>query len=127
MLDRDTSMPERPQIGRAEWVEDKRQYVLRTIERAADGTTNPLLAVHEIEKWLYALPELTKLVAMEDMAYLEQVNRQSCELPLSTERQYWAAESLRERDLIAQSLTKRVREEALSVFARIADDLKRGL
>jgi hypothetical protein len=83
--------------------------------------------VHEIEKWLFALPELTRLVANEDLGYLKKVCRESQELPLSTERQYWAPESLREKDLIAQSLINRVREGTLSVFVRIADDLNRML
>jgi hypothetical protein len=46
---------------------------------------------------------------------------------LGTERQYWAAESLREKDLIGQALIKRVRGEVLLAFARIADDLKQVL
>lgn len=120
-------MPERPQLSRTEWIEDRRNYVLQTIEQTSHGTINVLLAVHEIEKWLFAMPELTSLVSKEDMAYLKEIRRQSSELPLSTERQYWAPDSLREKDLIAQSLTERVRGNTLSVFARIADDLKRML
>jgi hypothetical protein len=117
-------MPE--QKSRAEWVENRRQYVLQTAKQAADGTVNLLLAVYEIHKWLYALPELTRQVAKEDIGYLKKVCDESRELPLSTERQYWAPESLREKDLIAQSLIRRVREEVLSVFARVVDDLRRG-
>jgi hypothetical protein len=114
-------------MSRAEWVEDRRQYILQIVEQATNGTINLLLAVHQVEKRLFALPELTRLAAKEDVAYLKQVRRQSCELPLGTERQYWAAESLREKDLIGQALIKRVRGEVLLAFARIADDLKQVL
>jgi hypothetical protein len=114
-------------MNRVEWVEDRRRYVLRTIEQAGNGTVSLLLAADEIHKWLYALPELTRLVSGEDMEYLKGVGRESKDLPLSTERQYWAAESLREKDLVAQALEAQVREKLLLTFARIADDLKRML
>jgi hypothetical protein len=46
---------------------------------------------------------------------------------LSTERQYWAENSLREKDLIAQTLEQEIHDDVLAAFARIADDLKRML
>ncbi len=53
-----------------------------------------------------------------------QIVNELRELPLSTERQHWAPESLREKDLKALSIEKRVRERVFTVFARIADNLK---
>ena len=35
-----------------------------------------------------------------------------------------ASESLHEKDLIARSIEKRIREDAMSAFARISNDLK---
>ena len=79
------SLSERPQVSRAEWIEDRRQHVLQSMKEASNGQLNLLLAAREAEKWLFAFPELTKRVAKEDMRYSKQVNRESRELPLSTE------------------------------------------
>jgi len=120
-------MVEASDANSPEWIEDRRRYVLDTAEQAASGTIRLLLAVHEIWKWLFALPELTRLVTQKDIDYLKWVCDRSCELPLSTERQYWADKSLREKDLIAQKLEQEIREDVLAAFARIVNDIKRML
>jgi hypothetical protein len=112
---------------RAKWVEDRRQYVIQTSATLPSEPVAFLFAVHEVWKWIFALPELKAHIAVADFQYLCEIVDKCSGLPLSTEWQHWAVESLREKDLIACSIEERVREDVLSAFARISNDLERML
>jgi hypothetical protein len=43
---------------------------------------------------------------------------------LGSERQYWAPDSIREKDAEAALYTAQIRDELLLAFARIAEDLE---
>lgn len=112
---------------RVKWIEERRQYVIQTMATAPSEPIAFLFAVHEVWKWLFALKELKAHVTDADFQFLYGIVHQCSELPLSTERQYWAPESLCDKDLIARSIEERAREDVLSAFARISNDLKRML
>jgi len=116
--------PEMSPEERTKWIEDRRQYVVQTATTAPDRPVPFLFAVHEVWKWLFAMPELKARVADADFQFLYGIVRECYGLPLSTERQYWARESLQEKDLKAESIEQRIREDVRSAFARIVRDLK---
>jgi len=108
-----------------EYVEHRKRDVLQTVQQVENGAVGLLLAVREINGALHEVPELEKRVREADFLFLTGVSSECDELPLGTERQYWAPESLREKDLRAQFYEERIREDILSALARIADDLSK--
>jgi hypothetical protein len=110
-----------------EYVEHRRKDVLKTLEQAASGAIGLLLAVREINAALHEVPELERKVGEADSLFLTGVSSECDGLPLGTERQYWASDSLREKDAQAQCYEQKVRGEVLSAFARITDGLKEAL
>jgi hypothetical protein len=93
--------------------------------KAMNGEISLLLAVRQINSALHGLPERERKIRNEDFIFFKAVSSECDELPLGTERQYWAPESLREKDLRAQSYEQKIREDILSALARIADDLSK--
>ena len=118
-------MPERIHISHEEYVQQSGGTALDIARRAMNGEIGLLLAVLQINSALHGLPELEKKVRRSDFLFLKGVSSECDELPLGTERQYWAPESLRDKDLRAQSYEQKIREDILSALARIADDLSR--
>jgi len=112
---------------RARWVENRRQFVIDTATAPPNEAIPFLFAVHEVWKWLFAMKELKARVADADFQLLASVVHECREFPLSTERQYWAPESLRQKDVIARGIEKRARKDVLTTFSRIANDLKEPL
>jgi hypothetical protein len=109
-----------------EYLEQRCRDVIEMVQQAVNGTVGLLLAVREINAALHELPELEKRVREADFLFLTGVSSECDGLPLGTERQYWAPDSLQEKDLQAQSYERKIREEVLSAFARIADHLKQA-
>jgi hypothetical protein len=107
-----------------EYVEQRSRYVVETVRQAENGTVGLLLAVREINAALHELPELEKKVREADFLFLTGVSSECDGLPLGTERQYWAPDSLREKDAQAARYAARIRDDVLLALARIADDLK---
>jgi|ERR1700678_1584424 hypothetical protein len=110
-----------------EYVTYRRGHVLGLIRQAQNGEIGLLLAVREAQIIRRELAELQKRPESADLLFLTGVSSESDELPLGSERQYWAPDSLREKDAKAHAYEERIREKVLSSFARIADDLKRVL
>ena len=52
------------------------------------------------------------------------VDSESDNLPLGPERKFWAADSLKEKDLIAAEYETRVRENVLTALSNIATTLE---
>ena len=121
-----TSLDESPE-ERAKWVENRRQFIVETATAPPKEPIPFLFAAHEVWKWLFAMKELKARVTDADFQFLHGIVNKLRELPLDTERQYWAPESLREQDKIAESYEREIRENVLTAFARIADDLKEPL
>jgi hypothetical protein len=111
----------------AKWVENRRRFLIETAGSPPSEPIPFLTTVHEVWKWLFAIKELKAQVAESDFQLLYGVVQECRDLALGTERQYWAAESLREKDLMARAIENRVREDVLPAFARIANDLTRML
>lgn len=109
-----------------EYLEQRCRDVIEMVQQAVNGTVGLLLAVREINAALHELPELEKRVREADFLFLTGVSSECDGLPLGTERQYWAPDSLQEKDLQAQSYEREIREEVLSASARIADHLKQA-
>ncbi len=118
-------MPERTHMSHEEYVQHSGGIALQIARRAINGEMNLLLAVREINSALHGLPELEKKVQRSDFLFLTGVSSECDELPLGSERQYWAPESLRERDLRARAYEEKIRQDILSALARIADDLSK--
>jgi hypothetical protein len=93
------------------------------VHRAQNGDIGLLLAVREIHGILWELPDLETKPESADVLFLKGVSSECDDLPLGSERQYWAPEALREKDALAASYETRIRDKALLAFARIADDL----
>lgn len=110
-----------------EYVEYRRKYVLHVLQQAASGEIGLLLAVREINSALHELPELEKRIEEDDFVFFTAVASECDGLPLGSERQYWAPAALREKDTKIQAYEQAIREETLTVFARIADHLKEPL
>jgi hypothetical protein len=117
-------MPERIHMSHEEYLEKRAGRVLEIVRQAMQGEISLLLAVREINSALHELPELENRVREADFLFLTGVASECDGMPLGAERQYWASDSLREKDLQAQSYERQIREEVLSAFARIADELK---
>ncbi|MGA8428743.1 MAG: hypothetical protein WB729_02900 [Candidatus Sulfotelmatobacter sp.] len=119
-------MSERQHMSHEVYVEQIRHDVLRVIKQAIDAKVRLLLAVRDIYAPLHQ-PELEKNVRPEDFLFLKVVASECDGLPLGTERQYWAPESLREKDLEIESYERKIGAELLSTLARIADSLSQAL
>jgi len=118
-------MPERVHMTHEEYVQQVGGTALDIANKAMSGEMSLLLAVREINSALHGLPELEEKIREADFLFLTGVSSECDELPLGTERQYWAPDSLLEKDLLAQSYEQRIREDILSALARIADDLSK--
>jgi hypothetical protein len=118
-------MPERVHMTHEEYVQQAGGTVLDIARKAMNGEISLLLAVREINSALHGLPERERRVRDDDFIFIKAVSSECDELPLGTERQHWAPESLREKDLLAQSYERKIREDILSALARIADDLSK--
>jgi hypothetical protein len=102
-------------MSHEEYVAMRAREALQTIQEAKDGAVGLLLAVREVKEKLAGTPDLKKEIRESDVEFLVAVCSECDELPLGSERQYWAAGSLREKDLLAQSYEEKIREDALSV------------
>jgi len=118
-------MPERVHMSHEEYVQQSGGTALDIARKAMNGEISLLLAVRQINSALHGLPERERKIRNEDFIFFKAVSSECDELPLGTERQYWAPESLREKDLRAQSYEQKIREDILSALARIADDLSK--
>ena len=118
-------MPERIHMSHEEYVQETGGTAVDIARKAMRGEMSLLLAVREISSALQALPERERRVRKDDFIFFKAVSSECDELPLGTERQYWAPESLQEKDLLAQSYEQKIREDILSALARIADDLSK--
>ena len=118
-------MPERVHMSHEEYVQQSGGTALDIARKAMNGEISLLLAVRQINSALHGLPERERKIRNEDFIFFKAVSSECDELPLGTERQYWAPESLREKDLLAQSYEQKIREDILSALARIADDLSK--
>ena len=112
-------------MSHAEYVERELESALDTARQAIRSGKDLLLAACHLNGILHALPELEKKVQRTDRLFIAGVSSECDGLPLGAERQNWAPESLRERDLLAQSYEQRIRKDMLSALARIADDLSK--
>jgi hypothetical protein len=118
-------MPERVHMSHEEYVQQSGGTALDIARKAMNGEISLLLAVRQINSAPHGLPERERKIRNEDFIFFKAVSSECDELPLGTERQYWAPESLREKDLRAQSYEQKIREDILSALARIADDLSK--
>jgi hypothetical protein len=118
-------MPERVHMSHEEYVQQTCGTALDIARKAMNGEMSLLLAVREINSALHGIPEHERRVRDEDFIFFTAVSSECDGLPLGTERQYWAPESLREKDVQAQSYEQKIREDILSALARIADDLSK--
>jgi hypothetical protein len=118
-------MPERIHMSHEEYAQQTAGTAADIARKAMRGEMGLLLAVREINSALHALPEGERRIRNDDFIFFKVVSSECDGLPLGTERQYWAPESLRERDLLAQSYEQKIREDILSALARIADDLSK--
>jgi hypothetical protein len=118
-------MPERVHMSHEEYVQQSGGTARDIARKAMNGEISLLLAVREINSALHGLPELERKVQRSDFLFFKGVSSECDELPLGTERQYWAPESLREKDLRARSYEQKIRKDILSALARIADDLSK--
>jgi hypothetical protein len=120
----ETNASTRLRMSHEEYVERRKQDVVKVLTQAPDGSIGLLLTACKINSALHELKELEKSVQEKDFLFLTGVASECDELPLGDERQYWAPNSLREYDLRAQAYESQVRSDLLKVFARIADSLK---
>jgi hypothetical protein len=111
-------------MSHEEYLAHMREQVLDLVRQAQTGEVGLLLAVREIRAILRDLADLEKKPESADLLFLTGVWSQCDHLPLGSERQYWAPDSLREKDAEAASYTAQVRDDVLLAFARIANDLK---
>jgi len=111
-------------LSHEEYVRKRAQDAADIVRRAQSGTIGLLLAACKINSILHELSELQKRAKREDFLFLTGVASECDELPLDSERQYWAPQSLKEKDRKAQAYEQAIREELLTAFARIANDLK---
>ncbi len=118
-------MPERVHMSHEEYVAKRREQVLDLVRQAQSGKVGLLLAVREAHGILWELANLEKEPESADVMLLKGVESECDGLPLGSERQHWAEESLREKDVQAERYATQVRDEVLQTFVRIADDLKR--
>jgi hypothetical protein len=116
-------MAERPHLSHKEYLAYRRGQVIVLVHRAQSGEFGLLLAVREIHGILWELADLEKKPESADVLFLKGVSSECDDLPLGSERQYWAPDSLREKDARAADYEARIRDKVLLAFARIADDL----
>src|ERR1041385_1274480 len=107
-----------------EYVAYRISQVLETIQEVSEKQVNLLLAVRNINGVLHELKELEQRVDPADFRYLTGISSECDDLPLGKERQYWAPDSLQEKDLDAANYESQVRDRVLQVFVRIAAALK---
>lgn|ERR1700733_2112937 len=112
-------------MSHEEYVEQRRHDVLQRIQQAMDAKVGLLLAVRDVYAFLHQ-PEFRNRIRSEDYLFLKGVESECDGLPLGTERQFWAPESLREKDLKIESYEQEIRPELLSTLARIADSLSQA-
>jgi hypothetical protein len=62
-------MSECDDTNNAEWIESRRQCVLQLAEPPANWTVTLLWTVHEVWKWIFALPDLNRRVAGADFPF----------------------------------------------------------
>ena len=117
-------MPERLHMSHEEYLAHRRGQVLDLVRQAQNGGVGLLLAVREIEALLRELAQLEKKPESADLLFLKVVSSECDDLPLGSERQYWALGSLREKDEQAARYAAQVHDHVLLIFARIADDLQ---
>jgi hypothetical protein len=116
-------MPERYHMTHAQYFEQRAGAIIQVIQQARNGEIRLLLAVREIFESMH-VPEIEERIKESDFKFITGIRSETDHLPLGSERQYWAPESLREKDLEILSYEAQSREEVLSVFARIADQLR---
>src|ERR1051326_1009300 len=110
----------RNNISAEKYVAYRISQVLETIQEVSEGQGNLLLAVRNISGALHELKELERRVGAADFRYLTGISSECDDLPLGNERQYWASDSLQEKDLQAGKYESQVRDRVLQVFARVA-------
>jgi hypothetical protein len=90
------------------------------VHAAAEGKILSLVAVREI---LWRLNSLKEIERDPDMLFPVGIDSESDSFPLGQERQYWAADSLRERDEAANRYESKVRDKVISSLERLAAKL----
>ena len=103
-----------------EYVLKRKRDVVQIVERAKAGDIGLLLAARKINRVLHELPELEKVVSEDDFLFLTGVVSECDELPLDTERQYWASDALREYDMRAKQYETEIAADLRAAFSRIA-------
>jgi hypothetical protein len=103
-----------------EFVEHGMSRILQLVNDATEGRIRLLLAVRQIVPVLHGSQSLEKRISPEDFRFLIGVRSECDELPLGDERQYWAPESLREKDLLADKYEAQIGDRVRSTFARIS-------
>jgi hypothetical protein len=114
-------------MSHEEYVRQTAREVVQTALKAIDEETGLLLAARQIYTSLWTLPELQNVIKEEDFLFLKAVDSECDGLPLGSERQYWAPEALREKDVKSRPYEQTIAKDLLSTFARIAESLKQLL
>jgi hypothetical protein len=98
--------------------------ILQLAANTTAGGVALLLAVREIVQILHGSQTLQGIIDDRDFRFLVGVSSECDELPLGAERQYWAPESLREKDLRSQKYENLIGNEVRSTLMRIAANLQ---
>jgi hypothetical protein len=117
-------MPERFHMSGEEYLAHRKRQVLGLIRQAQSGEVGLLLAAREVHGILWEVADLEKKPESADLLFLMGISSECDGLPLGSERQYWAPDSIREKDAEAALYTAQIRDELLLAFARIAEDLE---
>jgi hypothetical protein len=117
-------MTDRVHMSHGEYLAFRAGQILEIIERARNGQNGLFLAVRKINGILHELPELERKVEPSDFLFLTGVDSECDGFPLGEERQYWAPDSLKEKDVLIAQYEAGIREKVVSSFLRIADRLK---
>ena len=116
-------MDGRHRLSHDEYVQSIRRNLEQILVAVRANKTTSLVAVREMIGKLRSLIEIEK-----DPELLLQigVDSNSDGFPLGSERQYWAADSLREPDEAARQYEVTVRDRVISALERIASKLNSG-
>jgi hypothetical protein len=106
-----------------EFAEHGASRILQLVNDATEGKIGLLLAVRQIVPVLHGSQSIEKRIKPEDFNFLVGVSSECDELPLGDERQHWAPESLREKDLQANEYEARIGGDVRSTLARISNSL----
>jgi hypothetical protein len=106
-----------------EFLAQMKARALDVMSHAQRGEIGLLLAVREVHGILWKLAELEGVPKSADLLLLKRVSSECDELPLGSERLFWAPPSLRAKDEQIDRYSAKVRDKVLLAFVRISDDL----